>query len=276
MKRRSFKGENNPFYGKRHNQDSKLKNSLKHRRKDFYKKSVVILCMCGCGEKKNLYDNKYRKSFYKIGHSPKPSRKQSNETRIKISCALKGIKRSDSFKIKVSDSLKGHKVSEETKKKISIKNRGKTFTKEQKRKVSEGLKKKISVANKENMKRLWLDEEYKNKQRKKVLQGLIKKPNKPEITIINLIQQNNLAFEYIGDGKEIIKGFNPDFINKNKKLILEVFGDYWHNLPDVKERDNRRFIVYTKMGYKTLVIWEHELKEPTKVLNKVNSFINGS
>ena len=102
-------------------------------------------------------------------------------------------------------------------------------------------------------------------------------PNKPERIMINLIQQNNLNFIYVGDGKKFIKGenssFNPDFLSKNQKYIIEVFGDYWHNLSDHKKRDKERLKTYSKEGYKTLIIWQHELKKPNKVVNKIQEFI---
>ncbi len=108
---------------------------------------------------------------------------------------------------------------------------------------------------------------------KKCALGQLKKPTKPERIMINLIKQNNLPFNYIGDGNIWIGGFNPDFLSKNPKHIIEIFGDYWHNLPKIKERDRRRLETYSKYGYKTLVIWEHELKNQSQVLNKIRKFL---
>lgn len=103
------------------------------------------------------------------------------------------------------------------------------------------------------------------------------KPNKPERLMIDLIKKNNLSFNYVGDGKIWFRGqgtiFNPDFLSKNPKYIIEVFGDYWHDLPKSKKRDKKRLKTYSKYGYKTLVIWQHELKNSNQVLNKVKEFI---
>ena len=102
-------------------------------------------------------------------------------------------------------------------------------------------------------------------------------PNKPERLLIDLIEKNNLPFNYVGDGKIWFKGetqsFNPDFLSKNPKHIIELFGDYWHSLPEKKVVDKERLETYHKLGYKTLVIWEHELKDIHLVLNKINGFI---
>lgn len=99
------------------------------------------------------------------------------------------------------------------------------------------------------------------------------KPNQPEKLVINLIQQNNYNFVYVGDGKFWVERFNPDFINIEKKLIIEIFGDYWHNLPGYKIRDKRRLKFYKKHGYKTLIIWEHELKSINTIKDKIQEFI---
>lgn len=100
------------------------------------------------------------------------------------------------------------------------------------------------------------------------------KPNKPEKLLNKLLQENfPNQFKYTGDGKVIIGRFNPDFICNQSKKIIEMYGDYFHNLPPSKERDERRLIAYTTRGYSTLILWEHELKNPNQVLNKINEFI---
>jgi G:T-mismatch repair DNA endonuclease (very short patch repair protein) len=111
----------------------------------------------------------------------------------------------------------------------------------------------------------------------KMHKALEVKPNKPEKILINLIQKNNLPFNYVGDSNFWLRGefgaFNPDFLSKNPRHIIEVYGDYWHNREDVKKRDIGRIKTYEKYGYKTLVIWEHELKSPSQVLTKIQEFI---
>jgi G:T-mismatch repair DNA endonuclease (very short patch repair protein) len=97
--------------------------------------------------------------------------------------------------------------------------------------------------------------------------------NKLETNINELL--NNLfpnKYKFVGDGTTVLDGFNPDFINIEEKKIIEVYGDYWHNLPGYKERDVRRIVAYTKYGYKTLIIWEHELKNINSLINKLIIF----
>lgn len=116
-----------------------------------------------------------------------------------------------------------------------------------------------------------LDPEFQRKCRRNI------RPNKPETVLINLIKKNNLPFNYVGDGKIWFKGqntiFNPDFLSKNPRHIIEMYGDYWHNLPKAKIRDKERVKTYKKFGYKTLIIWEHELKSPNQVLNRIQEFV---
>ena len=92
-------------------------------------------------------------------------------------------------------------------------------------------------------------------------------PNKPEKILISVLPKQ---FKYVGNGKIMIGRYNPDFIDIKNKLIIELFGDYWHNLPNYKKRDKRRLITYKKLGYRTLVIWEHELRDINNILLKVN------
>lgn len=126
--------------------------------------------------------------------------------------------------------------------------------------------------NKEKMKNV----DYKEGWLKKARAGF-RKPNKPEKIIIDLIEKNNIPFNYVGDGEIWFRGenymFNPDFLSKNPKHIIEIYGDYWHNLPKYKKRDGERLETYAKYGYKTLIIWEHELKNSSQVLEKIKEFI---
>lgn len=83
-------------------------------------------------------------------------------------------------------------------------------------------------------------------------------------------------FEYCGQGKPIIiNGKNPDFIHKNKKIVVLCHGIYWHikklgyedtveNRHSIELLDSEPFRTY---GYEVWVIWEDRLD-----LNKVIIF----
>jgi len=101
----------------------------------------------------------------------------------------------------------------------------------------------------------------------KVLKGQRRKPTKPEI-IMNSILDRHFPGEwkYTGDAKVIIEGRNPDFVNINgKKAIIEVFGVYWHPLFDVSKTEQ----FYSQYGYKTLIVWEDELKDENRIVRRI-------
>ena len=109
---------------------------------------------------------------------------------------------------------------------------------------------------------------------KRRIQGLITKPNKKESIVIELLKNNNINYEYVGNGKFIIGTKNPDFINIKDKKIIEVFGDYWHTkkVRCYEETEEGRIKYFNNYGYKTLIIWENELKDKNKVLEKIIKF----
>jgi hypothetical protein len=94
-------------------------------------------------------------------------------------------------------------------------------------------------------------------------------PNKPETILLNLLEQIYPGeWKFVGDGKVIIAGKCPDFINVNgQKRIIELFGDYWHRNDNPEDRVN----VFKPYGYETLIIWEKELKDMGLVKKKILS-----
>jgi len=121
------------------------------------------------------------------------------------------------------------------------------------------------------------DNKISELKRKKMFIGLSVRPNRPEKIIEKLLQKIfPKEYKYVGNGEIVLGQFNPDFININgQKKIIELYGNYWHNRPKMKERDKRRIITYAKYGYKTLIIWEHELNDLKQVKEKILEFHRG-
>ncbi|HDZ13975.1 hypothetical protein LCGC14_0646700 [marine sediment metagenome] len=213
------------------------------------------------GKKQSEETKKKMKDWWAIPEN----KKKVIEQRIGKSTAKKGQTLPDELKKRISDSLKGEKcywygkkLSKEHRKKLSIAGKGRKhglFTEAHKRKISEAHKK------------LWQQPEYVKKKKKEW--GI--KPTKPEMMLFDLL--NELypnEWKYTGDFSFMINGKNPDFVNCNgKKLIIEMFGDYWHKGEDPKDRAK----VFEPFGYETLVIWERELKDPEKVISKIVDFV---
>lgn len=109
-------------------------------------------------------------------------------------------------------------------------------------------------------------------------------PNKSELYLQELLDRYFVnEWKYVGDGKDkvAIEEFNglvPDWKHWNgRKVILELFGDYWHS-PEVigddwAKSELGKIMVYNSLGYHCLVIWEHELKDEQAVVAKVKQFM---
>lgn len=195
----------------------------------------------------------------------------SLETRAKLSQAGKGRHLSPEQSEKLSNSLKEyyqthrhiwfgkHPLSKETRRKISI---GLGLTKDQRSKTS---------------RKLWDDPDFITKQMK--ARGC--KPNKVELLLQKFLDKHfPNQWKYVGDGQVIIGGKCPDFVNINgKKQVIEIFGRYWHDIftnPHVRlERTEiATHYRYSEYGFDCLVIWDEELKKPSKLRKKLEAFVS--
>lgn len=134
---------------------------------------------------------------------------------------------------------------------------------------TESSLKKMSIT----IKNIWKNTIYRNKTIKSQRKGMQIYPNKPEKIVKKLLSKLSKDYKYVGNGSFIIDGFNPDFINKSDNKIIEIYGTYWHKRPEVIKRDVRRIKSYNKYGYKTLIIWEHELNQIDKLHKKLERFL---
>lgn len=109
------------------------------------------------------------------------------------------------------------------------------------------------------------------------LSGKFDKPNKKE-QCLNAILERHFPKDwgFTGNGKLILNGLVPDFANLNgKKAIIELYGDFWHSDARVeswKRTELGRIMAYNSLGYRCLVIWEHELKDEQAVVSKIKQF----
>lgn len=75
-------------------------------------------------------------------------------------------------------------------------------------------------------------------------------------------------YKFVGDGSVIIGGRCPDFIDEEQKKIIEMFGNYWHQSVDEKLKIEH----FESHGYKTLVVWEKELKDEESLKEKLIAY----
>lgn len=79
----------------------------------------------------------------------------------------------------------------------------------------------------------------------------------------------SFPYKFVGDGKVIIGGKNPDFVNVNgQKKIIEFFGEHWHKPEDEIEKRE----IYNSYGFDLLVVWGKDLKDERLLLKKIVDF----
>lgn len=107
----------------------------------------------------------------------------------------------------------------------------------------------------------------------------------PEQKLEQILHENFSGdWRYTGQGDIVIGRCSPDFFHVNgKKAIIELYGCYHHNCPTCKlepfprspDQDLRRIQMFEDMGFKTLVIWQHQLKDPDQIVNRVRGVFYG-
>jgi len=135
-------------------------------------------------------------------------------------------------------------------------------------------------------KRLWEDDKYKEEVLSHMFNSVSAKPNQSEQLLLNILNELYPGEFIYNKGEYIICGKVPDFVHNNgKKLIIELFGCFWHacsicypNHPEKEEthkHDEERIKLFKNNGYDVLIIWEHELEYEEKVKERITHFVNG-
>ena len=212
-------------------------------------------------------------SIYNPG-TLKPS--LTTEHRRKISLSLMGHPVSDATRRKISDTVKNH-----PKQRIFASMGGKAHLGKHKHMSEAWYQKQREAAQKraandrakqrtrETVTKLWQDPTYVSKQMKARNRML---PNKCETKLLGLL--NELfpkRWQFVGGGQLIIGGRCPDFVAISEQKVIELLGTYWHGLFDGADRVEH----YKMFGYRTLIIWEDELKgEPAedKLVKRLRKF----
>lgn len=88
-----------------------------------------------------------------------------------------------------------------------------------------------------------------------------KYPNKDEMRLIDFFSKNKLPLQYCGDGAFVLMGKIPDFVNFEKKVVVEYNGRFWHSKNewnDAYDDSKERIEHFAKYGYKCYIIWDDE------------------
>jgi len=76
------------------------------------------------------------------------------------------------------------------------------------------------------------------------------------------------TFTYTGDGAFKIDNLRPDFISKTRRVVVEVYGNYWHK-DEPLHKTMRRISRFERNGWRCIIIWEHEIHDPIKLSRKL-------
>ncbi len=224
------------------------------------------------GDKHPMYGKHHSEETRKIISDKLKGRKRtspvSEETREKLSQNRKGIKLSKAWRDALSRSHKGIKQTPEAIKKRTESRRGYCHSEETKAKISNAHIGKTKLGGKDHPmygKPRPLETRKKISIARQNQRFPIKNTN-AEISFKQICDKNNLPFKYTGDGSFWIGNINPDFIHINgKKIVVEIFGDYWHspllrpNMGYYQTYEGRKNKL-KKFGWKLIVFWESDLK----------------
>lgn len=88
----------------------------------------------------------------------------------------------------------------------------------------------------------------------------------PEKKMKHICKKYGFPLVYTGDGGFWISGLNPDFVDENNHIIVEVFGRFWHTPNDVVDLQyfntyDGRIDIFGRHDWKTLIFWEDEVTE---------------
>lgn len=95
-------------------------------------------------------------------------------------------------------------------------------------------------------------------------------PNKEEQQVIDFFAKECIPLRFVGDGAVIIDGKIPDFINEEKKVVVEYNNRFWHcndnEWYDVKDDSADRVLFFMDRGYKIYIIWDDVFKsDPQRI-----------
>ena len=180
------------------------------------------------------------------------------------------VKRSNIIK-KIKDKNVGKKRSKQARINISNGCKGRKISQEQRNKISVAVKKNHNAKEWHEKQSLKLKEFYSqmsSEEKQEYLKNFVKagRSGKNKNTSIELKikkQLDDLEIKYIQQKfiKNNYRSFFLDFYIPSLKLVIECNGDYWHNLPQVKQRDKELKEYVESTGRKIIFIWEHEIKD---------------
>lgn len=114
----------------------------------------------------------------------------------------------------------------------------------------------------------------------KNLCGFSLKPNRSELKLNEYLRKYSFNLNVRGEIEKKynidFRGKRPDFINVEKKKIIEFFGLYWHSKEKTgkgkMEHELETNDHYSNLNWDCLIVWEDELKDIENLIKKVETF----
>ncbi len=216
------------------------------------------LCACGCGLKTTKFRGRFSrfiKGHENIGRVPwNKGGTFSIESRKKMSIARLGKEPVNKVIIS-SDELYGHYVvNKKSAREVSvimgvsidvIKNRLQELG------WSRTTKEACSIDN------------FKQKMRTIRIRALssdrkIASPNKLENLVYTALDARGVQYK---KQVPLFDKFVVDALLPKEKIVLEIFGKYWHTMPDVVKKDISKKHYLKKCGYEVEELWDYQIRE---------------
>lgn len=127
----------------------------------------------------------------------------------------------------------------------------------------------MGIDNSINMKQWWSIPEFRDERVYAIAVGNGLNGSRLEEEFNKVLIKGNLPFKK-NDGSFVVGGKIPDFWCTEGRQLIEVYGNYWHQGQD----PSVRIRYFEKLGYKTLVLWESEIKsvEDEELISFISSW----
>lgn len=69
--------------------------------------------------------------------------------------------------------------------------------------------------------------------------------------------------------------YRPDFILPEYRIVIEVYGAYWHTMEESRRRDAKKATLYEASGYHYYQLWDYEIfASPEEALNRIPELVH--
>lgn len=141
------------------------------------------------------------------------------------------------------------------------------------RNLSDEQKQEMAEKHSIQMKERWKDKDYRDKVITNWLKATQNQPSSYEKKFDEICQENNLPFRYVGNGAFLLGGKNPDFINVEKKICIEVFASFMKKkeFGSVENWMKIREEHFGKYGYKVIFFNEKEYSNKDYIIRTLSN-----